>query len=57
MKQTNATRLLVDKALNSTSGVAAILTAETYLTGHLDRNVFNSTRALEVYTIAIDNVM
>jgi hypothetical protein len=46
---------VIKQALDAPQGRLRLANAEEYLIGQLERNRFNTERAIEVYTIAIDN--
>ena len=48
---------VIKQALNAPHSHLRLANAEEYLIGELERNRFNTERAIEVYTIAIDNSM
>jgi hypothetical protein len=50
-----AITVLIKQAVAAPEGHLRLANAEEFITGELERNRFNTERAIEVYTIAIDN--
>jgi hypothetical protein len=50
-----AVDIFIQHAMSAWAGRLRLATAEEFLIGQLERNRFNTERAIEVYTIAIDN--
>jgi hypothetical protein len=55
MNDKEAMSIVVDRALGAADGRLNLANAEEFIIGELERNRFNTERAIEVYKIAIDN--
>jgi hypothetical protein len=57
MDDEEANTILIKHALNTPEGRLRLTTAEEFLIGELERHRFNTERAIEIYTFAIDNTV
>ena len=55
MDEEEAVTTVIKSAVSVPEGHRRLATAEEFLIGELERNRFNTERAIEIYTFAIDN--
>jgi hypothetical protein len=55
MTDEEATRVLIEQAITSPKGHLRLAIAEEFMISELERNRFNTERAIEIYSIAVDN--
>jgi hypothetical protein len=55
MDEEEAVTTVIKNAVAAPEGHRRLATAEEFLIGELERNRFNTERAIEIYTFAIDN--
>jgi hypothetical protein len=55
MNEEEALTFVITQAVASPQGQLRLATAEEHIIGELERNRFNTERAVEVYSFAIDN--
>lgn len=57
MDNIDAIAMIVDGAVDAPNGKVLCTQADAHLVGELARNQFNTERAVEVFTIAVDNAV
>jgi hypothetical protein len=57
MDDEEAITILIKRSVDIPEGRLRLATAEEFLIGELERHRFNTERAIEIYTFAVDNVV